>query len=81
MLLVENYFFAKGVILVEGDAEEYLVPILAKLLGYDLDELGSQSALFPGPTLFLTSSCSVIVGLGFHSQLSQTKIHKAMNSH
>jgi putative ATP-dependent endonuclease of OLD family len=32
--------FAKGVILVEGMAEEYLIPILAKLRGFDLDELG-----------------------------------------
>jgi len=32
--------FARGVILVEGPAEEYLVPVLGKLLGYDFDELG-----------------------------------------
>ena len=32
--------FAKGVILVEGEAEEYLVPALAQRLGHDLDELG-----------------------------------------
>jgi len=32
--------FAKGVLLVEGDAEEYLVPALAQLNGYDLDERG-----------------------------------------
>lgn len=32
--------FAKGVILVEGEAETYLVPAFAKVLGYDLDELG-----------------------------------------
>lgn len=32
--------FAKGVILVEGEAETYLVPAFAKALGYDLDELG-----------------------------------------
>jgi len=32
--------FAKGVILVEGDAELFLVPILARLRGIDLDELG-----------------------------------------
>lgn len=32
--------FSKGVILVEGDAEEYLVPVLAKKLGYDFDQLG-----------------------------------------
>ncbi|WP_461208571.1 ATP-dependent nuclease [Desulfocurvus sp. DL9XJH121] len=32
--------FARGVVLVEGDAEKYLIPILAKHQGYDLDELG-----------------------------------------
>ena len=32
--------FAKGVILVEGDAELYLVPALARLQGIDLDALG-----------------------------------------
>ncbi len=32
--------FCKGVLLVEGDAEEYLVPTLCKQLGHDLDELG-----------------------------------------
>lgn len=32
--------FAHGVILVEGDAEEYLVPAFASLLGHPLDEFG-----------------------------------------
>lgn len=32
--------FARGILFVEGEAEEYLVPVLAKLLGHDLDELG-----------------------------------------
>jgi putative ATP-dependent endonuclease of the OLD family len=32
--------FAKGVILVEGEAELYVVPALGKLLGHDFDELG-----------------------------------------
>lgn len=36
-----NLLFAKGVILVEGDAEEILIPILIKtILGVSLDELG-----------------------------------------
>lgn len=36
-----NLLFAKGVILVEGDAEEILVPTLVKsILGLSLDELG-----------------------------------------
>lgn len=32
--------FAQGVILVEGPAEEYLVPVFGKLLKQDFDELG-----------------------------------------
>lgn len=32
--------FAKGVILVEGDAELYLLPIFGKLMGIDFDKLG-----------------------------------------
>lgn len=32
--------FAKGVLLVEGPAEEFIVPKLAKLLGVDFDEMG-----------------------------------------
>lgn len=32
--------FAKGVVLVEGDAEQYLVPVFGKLLDADFDELG-----------------------------------------
>lgn len=32
--------FSKGVILVEGDAEEFLLPSLAKVMGIDLDKYG-----------------------------------------
>ncbi|WP_398465497.1 ATP-dependent nuclease [Tardiphaga sp.] len=32
--------FARGVIFVEGDAEEALLPVFAKSLGHDLDDLG-----------------------------------------
>lgn len=32
--------FARGILLVEGDAEKFLVPLLAKRVGYDLDSLG-----------------------------------------
>ncbi len=32
--------FAKGVVLVEGDAELYLLPIFGKLMGVDFDERG-----------------------------------------
>lgn len=33
-------FFARGTILVEGDAERFLVPVLARQKGYNLDALG-----------------------------------------
>ena len=32
--------FARGILLVEGDAEKFLVPVLAARAGYDLDVLG-----------------------------------------
>ncbi|KIK83080.1 ATP-dependent endonuclease [Pseudomonas sp. W15Feb9B] len=32
--------FARGIILVEGDAEKFLLPVFAKSLGHDLDHLG-----------------------------------------
>ncbi len=32
--------FARGVILVEGDAERFLLPVFAKTMGVDLDQLG-----------------------------------------
>jgi len=35
-----NLFFAHGVIVVEGDAEAILLPVLAKLIGTDLNEHG-----------------------------------------
>jgi len=35
-----NLFFAHGLIIVEGDAEAILLPVLAKLLGTDLTEHG-----------------------------------------
>lgn len=35
-----NLFFAKGVILVEGESEMLLIPALAKLIGYPLHQFG-----------------------------------------
>lgn len=32
--------FARGVLLVEGDAETYVVPTLGRIMGHDFDELG-----------------------------------------
>ena len=35
-----NLFFAKGIIMVEGDAESLVIPILAEILGLDLEKCG-----------------------------------------
>jgi putative ATP-dependent endonuclease of OLD family len=35
-----DLLFARAVVFVEGDAEEALIPVFAKTLGYDLDALG-----------------------------------------
>lgn len=47
-----NLFFAKGVILVEGWAEELLLPAFAKAIGYDLTKSG-VSVVNVGGTSFL----------------------------
>jgi putative ATP-dependent endonuclease of OLD family len=44
--------FAKGIILVEGDAERFLVPVLAKNNGYDLDELGIAVCSISGTNFY-----------------------------
>lgn len=35
-----NLFFAKGIIMVEGDAENILIPVIADILGYPLEKYG-----------------------------------------
>jgi putative ATP-dependent endonuclease of OLD family len=47
-----NLFFAKGLILVEGPAEEFLLPVFAKKIGIDLTEKGI-SIVNVGSTAFL----------------------------
>ncbi|EGR4158850.1 AAA family ATPase [Vibrio cholerae] len=47
-----NLFFANGVILVEGDAENILLPSFAKKLGFDLSQYG-VSIVNVGSTAFL----------------------------
>ncbi len=47
-----NLFFAQGIILVEGDAENILVPTIAKLIGKDLSAYG-VSVVNVGSTAFL----------------------------
>jgi putative ATP-dependent endonuclease of the OLD family len=44
--------FARGVILVEGDAEKFLLPVLAKNQGYDLDELGISICSIAGTNFY-----------------------------
>jgi len=41
-------FFARGVVLVEGDAEKFLIPACAEALGIDLDALGITVASVAG---------------------------------
>ena len=50
-----NLFFAKGIIMVEGDAENILVPIIADILGYPLEKYG-VSIVNVGSTAFLRYS-------------------------
>ena len=45
-------FFARGVIFVEGDAEKFLLPVLAKHQGYDLDELGISVCAISGTNFY-----------------------------
>ena len=47
-----NLFFANGVILVEGDAENILIPVLAKIIGKDLSKYGT-SVVSVGGVMFL----------------------------
>lgn len=50
-----NLFFAKGVIMVEGDAENLLVPVIAEIIGYPLERYG-VSIVNVGSTAFLRYS-------------------------
>ena len=50
-----NLFFAKGIIMVEGDAENILVPVIAEILGYPLEKYG-VSIVNLGSTAFLRYS-------------------------
>ncbi len=50
-----NLFFAKGIIMVEGDAETILLPAIADILGYPLEKHG-VSIVNVGSTAFLRYS-------------------------
>lgn len=50
-----NLFFAKGIIMVEGDAENILLPVLAEIMGYPLEKYG-VSIVNVGSTAFLRYS-------------------------
>ena len=50
-----NLFFAKGVIMVEGDAENLFIPVLADIIGYPLEKHGI-SLVNVGNTAFLRYS-------------------------
>ncbi|SES42900.1 AAA family ATPase [Rhizobium sp. NFR03] len=46
-----NLFFSRGVVVVEGDAENVLLPTIAKLIGYPLEDYG-VSMINVGSTAF-----------------------------
>lgn len=50
-----NLFFAKGIIMVEGDAENILLPMIADIIGYPLEKYGI-SIVNVGSTAFLRYS-------------------------
>lgn len=50
-----NLFFAKGIIMVEGDAENILIPVIADIIGYPLEKHGI-SIINVGSTAFLRYS-------------------------
>ena len=50
-----NLFFAKGIIMVEGDAENILIPVIADILGYPLERYG-LSIVNVGSSAFLRYS-------------------------
>ena len=50
-----NLIFAKGIIMVEGDAENILIPVIADILGYPLEKYGI-SIVNVGSTAFLRYS-------------------------
>ena len=50
-----NLFFAKGIIMVEGDTENLLMPAIAEIIGYPLEKYG-VSIVNVGSTAFLRYS-------------------------
>lgn len=50
-----NMFFAKGIIMVEGDAENLVIPVIADIIGYPLEKHGI-SIVNVGSTAFLRYS-------------------------
>lgn len=54
-----NLFFAKGIIMVEGDAENILIPVIADILGYPLEKYG-VSIVNVGSTAFLRYSMIMV---------------------
>lgn len=56
-----NLFFAKGIIMVEGDAENILIPIIADIIGYPLEKYGI-SVVNVGSKAFLRYSRIFIRG-------------------
>ena len=57
--------FSRAVIFVEGDAEEALIPVFAKSLGYDLDDLGVSVCNVGGVNFTPYVKLAVALGLRY----------------
>lgn len=81
--------FSKGVILVEGDAEEILIPQIVKLFGINLDELGI-GLINVGSTSFeyiaslfdddrIQRKCAIVTDLDEQAIPSEHRLYKALH--
>lgn len=57
--------FARGIILVEGDAEKFLLPVFAKMLGHRLDHLGITICSVAGTNFIPYAKFLVGMGIPF----------------
>lgn len=57
--------FARGIILVEGDAEKFLLPVFAASLGHDLDHLGITVCSVSGTNFTPYAKFLTVLGIPF----------------
>jgi putative ATP-dependent endonuclease of the OLD family len=74
--------FAKGVLLVEGPAEEFVVPRIGKLLGFDFDELGISVCSVDGtnfaPYVQFLGTCGLNIPFAVLTDMDIQKDGKAL---